>query len=276
MRRIAPELFLQGDQRKAKKWIPWATKALARIKNLTFAGVANNILRPVAGVAIHVRSVNNIDFIRIVVAQEKPGCHNTITQVPVAFPSPFEIGLVNDHYINGKRLTEPTDYFMHGFYNFGDGQAVFQGGVEGQKNHTYPSAGDYDVTLWSIRRVLYPSDAITVTSVVVTNADATFTIDTTGFEKSIGQLSFLLHAIITVADLASVTIDGVPVEITTNPSTPTRSVNIVVPAPTGGIMTAVVTLLVPYPVWTGWIALTQWYMIKYKCLATTTKTITVT
>lgn len=82
MRNRTPKLILQGNQRQAKKWIPWATKALDRIKNLTVEGLADKVLRPVTGVAVHVRSVNDIDFIRIAVAL-KGKCDLTGTLTPL-------------------------------------------------------------------------------------------------------------------------------------------------------------------------------------------------
>ncbi len=128
MRRTAPKLILQGNQKEAKKWIPWATKELERIKNLTITGVANKVLRPITGVAVHVWSVNNIDRIRIAVAQISKECDvsftSEVTGLTVDFTSTLK-GSAN-----------------RAWWNFGDGQ--FSGLTN--PSHTYENAGDYTVT----------------------------------------------------------------------------------------------------------------------------------
>lgn len=90
MRNRTPKLIFQGNQREAKKWIPWAMKALTRIKNLTVTGIANKVLRPVTGVAVHVWSVNDIDRIRIAVAL-KGGCKFPIIDPATTIVSEFQL-----------------------------------------------------------------------------------------------------------------------------------------------------------------------------------------
>ncbi len=129
MRKTAPKLILQGDKAKAIKWIPWATKALGRIKNLTVTGVANKVLRPVTGVAVHVWSVNDIDRIRIVVSQLKKECDVSFTSEVTGLAVDFTSTLIG----SANRT----------FWNFGDGQ--YSGALN--PSHTYENAGDYTVTI---------------------------------------------------------------------------------------------------------------------------------
>ena len=277
MRSTTPKLVLQGDVRKAKKWIPWATKALDRMKNLTVTGIANKVLRPVTGVAVHVWSINNIDRIRIVVAQAV-GCRNSFDIVPVIYALPYEIGFFRHHWVGSKEYTG-FDLRIPGFWLFGDGRAVVAGAIGSQKDHTYPSAGDYDVTLYSFFKD-FSEDLVHGVLQSITGSEAIFTIDTTGYMKAFGIMTFILGIILTKDDI-TITIDGAPVEITTSPSSPLRAVTLAIPKGTGAVMTVVVAPIIPYaPAYTGWMVthplFWSFHFTKYKCLAKTTQTITVT
>lgn len=131
MRNRTPKLILQGNQRKAKKWIPWAMKALTRIKNLTVEGTANKVLRPVTGVAVHVRSVNDIDRIRIAVAQG--GCEISFTHEAA--------GLVVQFTSKLKRGANEI------FWDFGDGGYKHTTEESSTTNpvHIYENPGTYIV-----------------------------------------------------------------------------------------------------------------------------------
>ncbi len=135
MRKTTPKLVLQGNTILAKKWIPWATKALDRIKNLT--GVVNQILRPVTGVAVHVRSVNNIDFIRIAVALAEK-CKMNFTAVQQAGSSPWPV-LFTPAY-----TTEDGQTSSRAFWDFGDGNddSII---VSSPQLHQYDNTGIYSV-----------------------------------------------------------------------------------------------------------------------------------
>ncbi len=138
MRRTTPKLILQGNQREAKKWIPWATKALKRIKDLTVEGFANKVFRPVTGVAVHVRSVNDIDRIRIAVLQ-KVGCSNSIELVE-ARAAFHEVDLLSKHFVNKKRLWPA---FAQGWWAFGDGTTSSNAKLNDViQQHSYDDAGD--------------------------------------------------------------------------------------------------------------------------------------
>jgi hypothetical protein len=274
MRTTAPKLILQGNTILAKKWIPWAIKALDRIKNLTVTGIANKVFRPVTGVAVHVRSVNNIDWIRIAVVQLK-GCKNDFEEVPIAFPASFQIGFTYQHWVDKKEI-DPPGTGVWGYWLFGDGTTELIGSVGSQRNHIYPNAGEFDTTLYSSEQDLDDADRhYNLASFSLSTTEAVFTIDTNGTKKALGDLSFSLEVLplFTVDDI-TVTIDGEPVEITVSPSNPTRSVQIVRATATGEVMTAVVTSSTPWGV--PWLLDPDWDFIKYKCLATKTKTITVT
>ncbi len=147
MRSTNPHLVLQGNQRDAKKWIPWATKALDRIKNLSVEGTANKVFRPVAGVAIHVHSVNDIDRIRIA-AGIKKRCSVNFT---------FEVtGLTVDFV--GELKGSATRYF----WDFGDGQ--FSDEISSSLSHTYYEAGTYIVTVKGYEPVVADQyDALVIT-----------------------------------------------------------------------------------------------------------------
>lgn len=58
-----PILILQGDKSKAKQWIPYAEIQLARFKLIN--SIVNQAFKPVPCILVHVRSVNNIDRIRV-------------------------------------------------------------------------------------------------------------------------------------------------------------------------------------------------------------------
>ncbi len=271
MRSTTPKLVLQGDVRKAKKWIPWATKALNRIKNLSIEGLANKVFRPVTGVAVHVWSVNNIDRIRIAV-QTIGGCRNAFEELEIVNPSPFQTRFTAHHWDDtGKKVSEPGST-RWGYYIYGDGTVQTITSVGTLRDHTYPSAGEYDVTLRSMSQA-FVDDGISIESFILTTVDATFTIDTTGTTKASGLLTFILDGI-TKADII-ITIDGEPVEITTDPFSPLTSVRILFSEVSGEIMTAVVSLIAP-PLGGTWLRFPNWSLVKYKCLAKTTKTITIT
>lgn len=82
MRKLAPYLDLRGDIRRAKAWIPWAQKQLKRLKDLNATNVVNQVFRPIRGCAVYVRSVNDFDFIRIIVLLAKGECNLTATYTP--------------------------------------------------------------------------------------------------------------------------------------------------------------------------------------------------
>ncbi len=174
MRRTAPKLILQGDKAKAIKWIPWATKALERIKNLTFEGVANKILRPVAGVAVHVWSANDIDRIRIVVAQAK-GCEFDFTATQDLISPPYRVEF-DPEFKEGT-----TDLGGRAFWLFGDNPdtSII---INNNYTHEYASAGDYTV----IGRAWRSTSTLTTWSEVVTASLITVTINTGGASNIIG------------------------------------------------------------------------------------------
>jgi hypothetical protein len=126
---------LRGDTRKAKAWIPWAAKQLDRLKHLMAGQPVSTVLRPVNGTAVYVRSVNDIDFIRIVVAKlleaEDP-CTADFTTIISGLNASFTSTLGG--------LANAT------FWDFGDGQ--FESTVwDANPSHTYSEAGTYNVTL---------------------------------------------------------------------------------------------------------------------------------
>jgi hypothetical protein len=124
-------LILEGDKRKSKQWIPWAELQLSRIKtsgNL----VINQAFKPVRGILVHVRSVNNNDFIRIYATQEKESCKAEFT---------FEITGSFVFFTPGNNLC-----FKRLLWDWGDGQYTFQD-TAAPIAHTYERTGNYTVTL---------------------------------------------------------------------------------------------------------------------------------
>lgn len=258
-------IILQGDRAKAATWIPWAKNQLQRLK--IFRSVVNQIYRPAGGVGIHVRSGAGIDWIRIV-AVRIAGCRNDFKQVDI---SPLRVGFFNDHWIDNKKQLANNEILAR--YVLGDGTADATISVGGGLSHIYSSAGDYDIVLYSFLREYIgdgDDDIISGAAIIHTPGKTTITINTLGYKKAFGQLTFLSFFL--TIDQITVTVDGAPVEITTDPGTPNRAIQIWIPVATGGIMVAEFT----YPI----IAMTDptsgLIFVRYKCLATKTKTITVT
>ncbi len=156
MRKLAPKLDLRGDTRKAKAWIPWAQRQLDRLKLLLVGQPINRVLRPISGVAVYVRSVHDIDFIRIAVAlkKEEEACQADFT---------FNIsGNDVDFTSELSGLADKT------FWEFGDGEFEIS---SLNPSHTYPAPGSYTARLMG-----YNLD----TTAPVSDKTITFTSETRG------------------------------------------------------------------------------------------------
>jgi hypothetical protein len=154
MRSTYPHLHLQGNTQKAKLWISWATKALNRIKNLTEEGIANKVLRPMAGVAIHVRSVNNIDYIRIAVAQIVGGCKFPIVDLGTTIVSEFQLSCPEAgeparriHFSNADLYSTVPVAERTCVWDFDDPTTGGNPANVDETARTYTNAGTYSPTL---------------------------------------------------------------------------------------------------------------------------------
>lgn len=85
---MLPKLILQGDKKKAIRWIPWAKNTLLRLKGIS--DTVNQILRPKVGIAIHVRSGGGIDSIRIA-ALKIGGCSASFTADVLSGGNPLTV-----------------------------------------------------------------------------------------------------------------------------------------------------------------------------------------
>ncbi len=149
------KLIIQGDdQRKAKTWIQFAKNKLRQIKTFTPVPVLiNEIFRPVTDILIHIKSVNNLDTIRIVTEGGKYRCNfptvdrypiphsDFLLQCPVQPSSVLDhlrivfFSMTNDISIGGDWENYDWDF---GDGNVGSGVFVF---------NEYAEPGEYTVTL---------------------------------------------------------------------------------------------------------------------------------
>lgn len=148
MRSWAPRLVLQGDTRRTKTWIPWASKWLDRLKNVLGQSVPINksawVVPPrhsqgykkPGGIFVHVKTVQGIDTIRIF-AQPiiEVGCLDSakyqfvVTGLDVEFTPDIELCFGKYHW------------------DFGDNQYAFTAVQGNPYTHTYTRPGTYSVKL---------------------------------------------------------------------------------------------------------------------------------
>ncbi len=148
MRKLAPKLILQGDTRKARAWIPWAQKALDRLKNI--GKITDRVMRPIAGVAVHVKSVAGIDTIRIAVDLGGK-CE---VQLAATQTGPLTVEFTAKFLKKGTVAeTEAREYF----FDFGDEITTLKSSLTPGAvtvSHEYLSAGNYSVSVksWSRKK----------------------------------------------------------------------------------------------------------------------------
>jgi hypothetical protein len=142
MRKLAPLLDLEGNVRKAKRWIPWAQQQMRRLKGLNVDELVNQTLKPINGCIITLKSVLGNDYIRINVLEEE-GCKYDWDFVINGYEVTF------NH--NQNECDSPYDSF---FWDFGDGQFSELGDTTHDYTDFYnPNpVGDYVVTLYSFTR----------------------------------------------------------------------------------------------------------------------------
>jgi hypothetical protein len=145
MRKLAPLLDLEGNVRKAKRWIPWAQQQMKRLKGLNVDELVNQTLRPINGCIVTLKSVLGNDYIRINVLQEEPDeCEYDWDYVVAGDTVTF------DHNSNEC----PGFGFDRFFWDFGDGQFSELGDTTHEYGDFYETdpAGNYEVTLYSFTR----------------------------------------------------------------------------------------------------------------------------
>ncbi len=263
---MKPIIELLGDEYKAAKFIRFAERKLNELKvqmERLSIDMQNRLYRfTTDNIEVYIESYKGFDKVRIR-AGKVVGCRNDYEQVDIADPVPFQTGFINSHWLNGRKVqSDPSIAF---WYIFDDGTAGSGSDVGGIRSHIFPSAGDYNITLYSF---LAGFDTVFAT-VVHTPGKTTMTVDTLGKTKMFGHLSFFTVQL-TVSQI-TVTVDGVPITVLTDPETPNRDISTPFPSATGDIMVAELT----YPLIAGTPA-SFFNFAEYRCLATKTKTITVT
>jgi hypothetical protein len=256
MRKTAPKLILQGNQRLAKKWIPWATKALDRIKNLTGTGVVNKVLRPVTGVTVHVWSVNGIDRIRIAVTQKK-GCKVVVTPTLLGgLDVEFSIA-----YTTEESDTAGWDFitrldaggrFLSGNNRYG--VVTHALGTPATLTKTFAASGTYNVSFPTIIRRSIRSDSDSTDAPIIT-----LTVDMTDISKAQGSI------IVLAVGAVDVFVNDVFIG-TTKGSEYANSILFTEPI--------IDTMVVRCEAQSGDVANATVVFEEYKCLATTTINIT--
>ncbi len=162
MRTVVPKLVLTGvSKHQGIKYIPWAKKQLAKLKQLPGLGIIDNSYRPSPNVNVRIYSVNGIDTIFIKTFGGKYSCE--FPQVVSCSPSncsDFQLRCWTPHNAVGFLMRTPTGYWDNYHWDFGDGNTFDGGDFTGgwSLNHEYDEPGYYTVSVTATKDVIETTD----------------------------------------------------------------------------------------------------------------------
>lgn len=271
-------IILSGDRQKAGTFLGIAKRKMHDMKQMMSIGKLQMMQRRFVldrdCIWVHLLSIYGNDFIRIHSCAEGGDCKNGFTETNGSFAN--EIDFLFHHW-NEDGDKQTFFDLVRGHFLFGDNTTGSLSAAEHSIDHIYSAPGEYEVNLKSYIRNTDKSVISRTDPHVVNTHNRSISVDTSGREgnKYFGTLSFLINGVIFVPHVV-VTINGEVISPLIASSVAGTGVRLHTTTITQDIMTATVTLATGgFAPLVNWIGAINWSFIPYKCLANTTKTITV-